>query len=226
MCKDPVDLSTRILTGVAIASCGLLLLVKGGREPRDVLGVELVNGKDLPVKEEGGSVLVSIAHDELRQETKAPGGLVSSTHGGSVLINGRPFQVEWRGDIKRLKWPDSEQIYAEGRWVDGRRQGVHKSWHPTGDLGAEEFWIDGKRQGVSAYYFEGNAIATKGEYSHGYKNGKWTNWYPDGSIKSVGYYATNLREQFRVGSWTFHHPDGSINNSLSGLYENGTKVAD
>lgn len=57
---------------------------------------------------------------------------------------------------------------------------------------------------IETFYYSDSIIKAKGKYLRGKKNGNWTAFYPNGSIKTAGY----ITDSSFIGKWYFYYENG------------------
>jgi uncharacterized protein len=129
-----------------------------------------------------------------------------------TLKNDEGIQVEIRN-----AYYETGKVKFNGAFLKDTPVGIHRYFDQTGKVSrSEEYDNQGKLIGKGLVDLEGK------------RQGQWTNYYPDGSIKSKGSYKENLKE----GNWEFYHENGQVEqkgsykgNLFSGewywYYENG-----
>ncbi len=135
------------------------------------------------------------------------------------MINGEAYGVEWSGTLRRLRYPGGG-LYAEGHWIDGKREGEHRVWYESGQLQHVATYEDDLRQGWAKSHHRNGRVSQTGRYLDGYRHGDWQAWYESGSPKSQGSY---VRRQVREGPWLFWNIRGELTEK-SGIYQNGDLV--
>jgi len=103
------------------------------------------------------------------------------------LINSNPH-----GDLTR--WFPNGQIFSDGSFVNGNREGPFKWFYKSGEIKETSFWENGKQIASTTQYWEnGNkyAVAT---YLKGVLNGKLIWWYEDGQKKEEVYFVEGERD--------------------------------
>ena len=142
-----------------------------------------------------------------------------------VLFGGRRRRVEFEGELRRV-WNLDGTLYAEGRLVDGRRQGVHRSFHANGAQSTTQTWIDGLREGESLHTADNGLVLVRGQYRAGYKHGTWERWYADGTRQSIESWHSDGASQLRHGLCQVWQLGGELDLDRSGTYEWGERVLD
>lgn len=130
--------------------------------------------------------------------------------------------------------PESPQKFlAETPWVEGKKEGVAKTFDKQGNVTSETTYVDDKKNGPYyrknnkgewvekgafkdneedgewTYYFvgaDGNGIKTKVSFANGLKNGLEINYYKDGAVESQGSYSSDIRS----GLWKMFGAKGNI----------------
>ena len=97
--------------------------------------------------------------------------------------------VPFTGTVKGLE---------QGKFRNGKKQGLWVAYHPNGQLWAKEAYRNGKR------------------------NGHWVGYYPSGRLMFKGTYKDERKE----GSWVWYNKDGTPSKDLTGTYRNDVKVSD
>jgi hypothetical protein len=94
------------------------------------------------------------------------GGLIHETQGGIA------------GDLlndKFIKMYHSNQLAEQGKFKNGLRIGVWKTWHQNGVLATDQNWDNGLRSGIYCSYDSTGNLIEKGRFIANYKTGKWIN---------------------------------------------------
>jgi len=134
------------------------------------------------------------------------------------------------------KKPDAEnpsRTIGEVPWVDGKKEGIAKTYDKSGVVNSETEYHDDKKEGPYwkknskgewlekgafknneehgpwTYHFtgsEGNGIKTAVSFLNGQKSGQETNYYKDGKIESQGNYTNGAR----TGEWKMFGPKENL----------------
>lgn len=94
------------------------------------------------------------------------GGVIHETQGGIA------------GDVlndKFIKMYHSNQIAEQGKFKNGLRVGVWKTWHKNGILATDQNWHNGLRSGLYSRFDTNGNLIEKGRFIANYKTGKWIN---------------------------------------------------
>lgn len=76
-------------------------------------------------------------------------------------------------------------VSEEGVWRINKWVGDYKYYHENGNLAYDWKYNEmGKRTGEQKYYYSDGSMMYKGSWDNGKKQGRLTEFYPDGSIKS------------------------------------------
>lgn len=94
------------------------------------------------------------------------GGLIHEAQGGIA------------GDLlndKFIKMYHSNQLAEQGKFKNGLRVGVWKTWHKNGVLATDQNWHNGLRSGIYSRFDSNGNLIEKGRFIANYKTGKWIN---------------------------------------------------
>ncbi len=150
------------------------------------------------------------------------------------IFAGDTVNVIDKNDFKQGYWinhkPFCEEKISEGNYVDGKKEGIWRSYYTDGSLKSEITYVHGKKYGLAKTYFENGNIAEEGvwledkwvnKYKAYYRNGKlsyvWNyNEYGTRSGYQKYYYENgNLKIE---GGWV----DGKENGIIREYYEDGS----
>jgi len=95
---------------------------------------------------------------------------------------------------------------AEGPLVAGRRDGLWRTWHPSGQLAEEALYQDGHRHGPFRAWHADGALWSDGEYVHGRLHREWRCYWPSGVLAIAGSYEAGRA----VGLWTYTDQRGEL----------------
>ena len=94
------------------------------------------------------------------------------------------------------RWYENGQIYSDGAFLNGERNGQFSWWYKGGALKETSTWHEGHQDGlVSQWYENGNKFA-EGRYVKGKLNGKLVWWYEDGQKKEEVNFIEGDRDGF------------------------------
>ncbi|WP_131474483.1 hypothetical protein [Flavobacterium sp. KMS] len=94
------------------------------------------------------------------------GGLIHEAQGGAA------------GDLlndKFIKMYHSNQLAEQGKYKNGLRVGLWKTWYPNGVIATTQMWVNGLRSGIYSRYDKNGDLIENGDYTADKKTGKWTN---------------------------------------------------
>jgi hypothetical protein len=95
------------------------------------------------------------------------------------------YQEKKNGEMKWIgeTWFYQEGMkHLEGPIVDGRRNGMFKTYFKSGSLMSEGFFIDGKRDGKATVYHENGKVYYEGYYKNGKECGIWKFYDDKGTL--------------------------------------------
>jgi antitoxin component YwqK of YwqJK toxin-antitoxin module len=75
-----------------------------------------------------------------------------------------------------LKFYHSNQLAEQGKFNDGLKKGLWKTWHPNGILETTQNWSSGFKSGDYKRFDEKGNLLEKGRYGDNKKQGKWINY--------------------------------------------------
>lgn len=116
----------------------------------------------------------------------------------------------------------SSEIIAEN-FVNDIKQGFTTYHYPNGKIRLSVNFVKGREQGLAIEYSKDSTIIALYEYKNGYmiskekvnrfvndslKHGKWVDFYPNGFIKSEGYYKYGVKD----GYFKDYFSDGNLKN--------------
>ena len=137
------------------------------------------------------------------------------------------------------KYYENGQLKLEGKYIDGKKEGLWKQYYENGQLSREENYKENKLDGQSKYYYINGKImeernCKKGErdglFKRYYENGQlehiWefkdglSNGYTlffdeNGQIRCIGRYIVNKKEFFaesQEGLWRWYYKNGQLKN--------------
>ena len=81
-----------------------------------------------------------------------------------------------------------EDLYYEGEYLNGERNGKGKLYDFTGDLEYEGEFLNGEKNGKGKFFDCMGEVEYEGEYLNGYRHGKGKNYFPEGQLRFEGEY--------------------------------------
>jgi len=105
---------------------------------------------------------------------------------------------------------------AEGVFLNEKREGLWRFFSEFDEaLVSEEFYIEGKKNGVAKTFFPGKGVLEVITWKNGIREGLWEQYFDDGTIKLRCSYKNDMKE----GPITVYYPNGQKFNT--GEYLNG-----
>ena len=102
------------------------------------------------------------------------------------------------------RWWGNGQVYSEGNYTYGKKQGKFSWWYESGKLKETRFWNDDKPAGITTQWFENGKKFAEGSYKKGMLHGQLIWWYEDGQKKEEVNFLQGERDGF---AWWWY-PDG------------------
>lgn len=96
-----------------------------------------------------------------------------------------------------LLWHQNGQVWLQGEYVDGVRQGLWLSWHPNGNKRGEGRLHLNRRIGTWIRWDEKGQKRSEAAYELGLAHGKSTVWDEDGNVIETGEYVRRKKH----GTW-------------------------
>jgi len=130
------------------------------------------------------------------------------------------------------RWFDSGQIYSDGYFLNGDRNGLFNWWYETGELKETATFTNGNRDGEVTQWFQNGKKYAEGSYEKGQLHGNLTWWYESGQKKEETHFIQGNRDGFAYwwyengakkgladisggnGVVTLFSPDGSVANKF------------
>lgn len=134
-------------------------------------------------------------------------------------------------DIRREIHPSTGEVASIGAYQNDKKEGVHQQFDEDGNpIGSQLYHQDvllaegmydqlGRKQGEWKYFYEDGSIKAIGNYVDDFKNDRWKYYFRDSTIEQVGRYILDYPD----GTWEWYFEDGSVRKTqefLDGL-ENG-----
>ncbi|RSK35257.1 hypothetical protein EI290_06045 [Hymenobacter metallilatus] len=118
--------------------------------------------------------------------------------------NGKPLvESSWlcydnQGTEKWLTPAGKPEIVVE--MDQGKQHGMYRAYHPfTGKLLAEGRYVEGRREGEWKTYYPSGALERKGAYQHGEWEGEWLTYFENGKLeRTTTYHQGDLQGPLRV----------------------------
>ena len=84
------------------------------------------------------------------------------------------------GDFK--SWWHNGNPKEEGRYLNGKKDGLWRTWYDTGSIEKETNYSNGKRDGVEKIWFSNGVLSSEANYSKGARHGTVAAYYTDGHV--------------------------------------------
>jgi antitoxin component YwqK of YwqJK toxin-antitoxin module len=72
----------------------------------------------------------------------------------------------------------------QGDYQNNKRTGIWKSWYEDGSLWSEGRFVNGKRDGLGTVYHPNGKKHIEGAYTNGKRTGVWRSWNENGELIS------------------------------------------
>jgi len=99
---------------------------------------------------------------------------------GAKRMEGR--FVEGKPDGVHPRWDEAGQKVSEETYRAGKLHGQRRLWDPDGNLLRETHYEDGQRHGSSTWYFANGQKRWETHYVHDQRTGTWTQWTSKGDL--------------------------------------------
>lgn len=112
-----------------------------------------------------------------------------------------------KNDNQQNEECDANAILEQGRFKEGKKNGVWKSYYCNGSLKSEITYADDKKLGWAKIYWANGKIMEEGFWRINHWEGKYKMYYETGAL----YYDFNFDENGkRDGNQKYYHPNGKI----------------
>jgi antitoxin component YwqK of YwqJK toxin-antitoxin module len=123
-------------------------------------------------------------------------------------------------NLKQGKWiqtnKNSNQKTGEGIYIDGKKEGVWKSYYPGGALLSEITYTNDRKEGPAKIYYENGTVAEEGYWKHNKWIGEYKSYHENGKIAVHWNYN---EEGNRSGEQMYYHKNGNV--KIKGNWVNG-----
>jgi antitoxin component YwqK of YwqJK toxin-antitoxin module len=121
-------------------------------------------------------------------------------------------------DGEFVKMYHSNQLAEQGKFEDGLKVGLWKTWYTNGVIETTQYWKDGYRSGDYYHYDSTGEMLEKGNYRANLKHGKWLDFVKKDTIAyrkgSVYVKKKTSRKKIKADlPNTKKSPDATINNN-------------
>ena len=199
---------------------------RGIRENRDLIlsftriGFQMVSDKKLFETRFIAEFDESAAFaDELeKMELAAEELFLAELDTGNFVPEIGPQYASFNGGVK-LYHADSITIMHEGRLVNGKLEGLWRSYFPGGRIMCAVNYREGIAEGIAYYYFDADKQVTRAEflYKDGNIEGVYREFYENGNRKA----RLDFREGVPDGEAEFYYDSGIL--KIEGRYREGVK---
>ena len=70
-----------------------------------------------------------------------------------------------------------------GNFINGKKNGIHKTWYEDGQLKSEGYKIDGKEDGIHKTWYENGQLEFDVNFKDGKRDGLYKLWYKNGQLQ-------------------------------------------
>ena len=120
------------------------------------------------------------------------GRLTEYTDSGKVVTEGDYIEGIENG-VWKLNYGDYTEI---GKYVDGKRDSLWKSWYNNGQLLFEGKFIDDNPNGKHVNYWDNGTIKEQGIYVMGKKEGEWVKYDEEGNELLTTFFRDGIERKF------------------------------
>ena len=111
-------------------------------------------------------------------------------------------------------------LYEEGDYLGGKKEGLWKTYYENGQLKYEDIYVDGDNEGIGKNYHENGQLEQEGLWKNGEQEGLWKEYYENGQL----YKEENYVDGKKVGKLKTYHENGQLReeklmNELGGVSE-------
>jgi uncharacterized protein len=113
---------------------------------------------------------------------------------------------EKEGELNYKYFFPEGTLKIEGKFKDGQKDGIWKSYNVLGKLTSEESWVGGVRNGLQKYYHENGNPELVYACDSGKISGKVIRYFRNGHTSSIGYYD----KEGPTGEWVDYYQNDSL----------------
>jgi antitoxin component YwqK of YwqJK toxin-antitoxin module len=122
---------------------------------------------------------------------------------GDLSAEGNFYQMQkdslWQYYSYYTNTKVSEEFYLKGK-----KNGIHKSFYENGQASEEIEWVNDYKEGKWMQYFEDGTVKLKATHNFNMVNGRYYYYYPNGLLMILG----NFVDDKRHGPWVFYDENG------------------
>jgi len=119
--------------------------------------------------------------------------------------------------VKAGRWVyfEKRQKVAEENYVNGQKDGIAKTYYPTGELFVESKYVNGLQEGVYRAYFKSGKPYFECQMKGDKRDGFCQIFYQNGEMETEAFY----RQGVRNDEWKYYDENGNYQYSL--IYDEG-----
>jgi antitoxin component YwqK of YwqJK toxin-antitoxin module len=126
-----------------------------------------------------------------------------------------------KNDIKKFPNYPKDVIVEEGRFFDGKKEGVWKMYYPNGKIRCEITYVKNRPEGFAKMYFENGCINEQGFWKNHRWVGEYISYYDRCNAK---FYLLNYNKSGKMdGMQYYFNPEGDT--IAKGLYQDGQRIS-
>ena len=132
--------------------------------------------------------------------------LKSNRYDVSETVNPTDTLMCLRADMKPLNGIVFCEFGDIGKYVNGKEEGVQKTWFESGQLMYESNYKDGELEGVQKWWYENGQLMSKFNFKDGELEGISNGWYENGQL----YSELNYKDGKLEGVRKWWYADGQL----------------
>ena len=117
------------------------------------------------------------------------------------------------------RWFENGQIYSDGSFVNGQRDGEFKWFYLSGAKKEASYWNKGKQSAKTTQWYENGKKYAEASYKEGLLSGKLVWWYEDGQKKEEASFIKGDRDGYAY--WWY--PNGA-KKAVADISKNSGKI--
>jgi antitoxin component YwqK of YwqJK toxin-antitoxin module len=107
---------------------------------------------------------------------------------GTTLLSGTGKYINGKKEgVWKMYHPNGVSEY-EGVYHEGKKEGIWKEYYDNGNLKCIETYVAGQLNGDCSFYTEDGHRLITGQFTHGYRSGEWKSYLNDSIVRQKGYY--------------------------------------
>lgn len=152
---------------------------------------------------EGGQVKAKISY---RQGSDTASAVLFDPLGGKMAEGA---YVDEQRTGKWLFYKGNSKV-SEESYLNGVKQGISRTFYPTGEVLEESEWHNGQQMGNYRVFFKDGKPYMQCKFADGKRNGLCLSYYPNGRVEMEAHYLNNLRHS----DWKFYNENGELKYTL------------